>query len=271
MKKSNRNFYERESITDIHNEPSRQNYNNISININNLEIYGNLTLQELDYMFYNELETNEERFEVVMSKPKMKKPIRFAIRSFVVVIIFWIISNIIMYNLESIISVVFPDLYANDFYLMKSWLQYLINQFQLVCQVAGVILAFISLVGTILVRPFLSFKSGNKFCLILDNIGFYKIDLDTSRFYDNSLSELYFVRYAGLVLGKDLSNSIKSVSYYSSYSKSNSDKNYYVLDLPNDSITSSSLYDLELCRVDFDKGVYDDLVDYMNMTEDSGF
>ena len=270
MKRSNRNFYEREEILELPDEFRYGNsYSAINTNLFNLETYNNLPLQELDYKFLNEFEKNEERFKVIFSnfgKKKLAK--RMFILSIVLVLIL-LVSYLVTNNLYSIVHLAITDLNESELKLAQSVTEFIIDQIQIVCQIGIIISLFISFLGFAITRPFMSVKNGKRYCLILDDIGFYKIDLDFRGNCENNLSELYFVGYLSSILDYDLEGCVKSVSYFSSYSKTMSDRKYYVLDLPNDTISFSNEYDLEFCRKDFTNKDYKMLVEYLDSTEDS--
>lgn len=247
-----------------------KSYSTMNINLFDLVTESNLALQELDYKFYNELEVNENRFKVILSKPRTKKVFKATLYAIIVLLMTILISYFSEKNLEPIIKYFQPSMGEYDVKLTIIVMSYILKQVQLYSQLILVFLVILLVLSAFIIKPFMSTKDGYYTCLILDDVGFYKIVLDYSNFHDNNLDNLYFVRFAESVLSMNLINHVKSVSYYSSYSRSMKDKKYYILDLPNDSISFNNEYDLEFYVKDFSKKDYRKLVEYLDSTEDSG-
>lgn len=267
MKRGNRNFDERVNVS-THEMPD---YFRMDINLFDVNNCHNLKLQDLDLRFNHELERNKSRFKVISSHVKTKRVLSVSFVFIVMSLIFYIMSSIALQHTKEIISLISEDgLSSFDLAANESVLVYTLNAFNLFLQFALIVLLFVLILGFFIKRPFVRINDGKKMLLILDNVGFYKIDIDLSKNYSNGLDELYFVQFAQSEMNVNLSRHIKSVSYFSSYSKTCSDRKFYVLDLPNDSSTYSNRFDLEFVRKEFSKKNFKYLCSYLDDSENGG-
>lgn len=271
MKKSNRNFYEREEVTELPDELKyQQGYNPIGVNLFNLETFRNLQLQSLDYSFYNELNRNEDSFKAIFSKPRMKKPIKNAFRVFIGALVLFLIVKLVGNDVEVLFRTFGVALSDETIKVLNDLLALVKDKSTVAFSaVSGVCfaVAMLSFLGT---KKFFSFTGSARSAIILDGMGFYKVDFDLTGVQENELHELYFVKYIEQILDYPLTDKITSVSYFSTYSTSYKSRKSYVLDLPNDSMSFSNSYDLEFYKGDYSKKDYKELVQYLNDTEDSG-
>lgn len=270
MLKGNRNFVEE---PEVDKGDGYSNYDRMDVNIFDAYNCSNLQLQDLDLNFSRELNINSSRFDVIQSYPRKKKVIRNSIIMFVVSLVLYIVSIFISkYAKDIILMVVGNDPNASistyDLTASVSVLKYVMSEFQLFLGIFFIILAFMLVLGIFIQRPFFKLNNGKRFVLILDDVGFYKVDIDITDFYENNLDDLYFVQFVENHLNQSLKGCVKCVSYFSSYVKSMSDSKCYVLDLPNDTITYSNEYDLEFCKKDFKNSDYKKLVNYLDESQD---
>lgn len=270
MRKGNRNFCEEPSV-DVGD--GYINYDRMDVNI--FEVYNcnSLKLQDLDLNFAKELSKNPSRFSIIESFPRKKKIIKnFSWLAIVSVVLYLISVFVSKYAKDIVLMVVGSDpnvvISTFDLNASVSVLQYVMSQFQLFLNVFALFLLFLFIIGVCVVKPFFKLNNGKRFVLILDEVGFYKVDIDITDFQDNNLADLYFVQFVESQINQSLAGCVKSVSYFSSYCRTMSDSKYYVLDLPNDSITYSNEYDLEFCRKDFRNKDFKKLVNYLDDSED---
>lgn len=267
MKRGNRNFEERVSVS----SDAMPDYVRMDINLFDVNNCHNLKLQDLDLRFNHELERNKSRFKVISSHVKTKRILSVTFVFIVMSLIFYGLSSVALKHTSDIISLVSDgSLNSFDFAASESVLVYTLNAFNLFLQLALIMLLFVLILGFFIKRPFARINDGKKMLLILDDVGFYKIDIDLSRNYSNGLDELYFVQFAKSEMNVNLFRHIKSVSYFSSYSKTCSDRKFYVLDLPNETSTYSNRFDLEFVRKEFSKKNFKYLCNYLDASESGG-
>lgn len=272
MKKSNRNFYEREEVTELPDDLKyNQDYNPVGVNIFNLDNFRNLKLQSLDYSFFNQLERDEDSFEVIISKPRLKKQIRVGLTCLIIIFLVMVCSKFISLNVDDFFMAFDIIVGDEETKLVNSIIEFLDNYLNLICKALIIVDLVIMAISFLATKSYFSLKDSKRFAIILDNYGFYKVDIDSSKRFKNELNLLYFVKFVDTFMKNSLEDRVESVSYFSTYSKSMKSKKFYVLDLPNDSINFSNAYDLEFCRKDFKKKDYLRLVEYLDETEDSGY
>lgn len=269
MQKSNRDFYKNDDVI-LEENFTEFDYNGLSINLFNVNHYENLELQDLDYKFINEIDKNPNRFKVYESKEKFKDwficPGIFVI---ILTILSIVIKHVLLPNSSIIVGECFEDLSYLDFSLTVEMFNYILRQSLLFINLIGIILYTLCFLVYLIHKPFFSYRDGKFDVIITDDIGFYLIKYDKSKFYDNGLDKLYFVKYAFSELDLDLNNHICNVSYFSSYSCSMKDSKCYVLDLPNESVDYSNEFDLEFAKKYFNNSDYNELVKYLDETEDN--
>ena len=109
----------------------------------------------------------------------------------------------------------------NDSYLDSNYFNLSINtvlSLLVKLSYAGISIVLISTILIIcLRRPFFKLNKNRYYVIILDGIGFYKIDLNFNNPNLNKFNDLYLIGFLSNKLSKPVFHYVDSISYYSNY------------------------------------------------------
>lgn len=229
------------------------NYDRIDLNIINVKDTRNLDLQDLDLNFSREFESNPNRFKIIKSKNRFKGLLKLNFYCLLLLSLIMVIS--LMLN-EVDYSIV------NDSYLDSNYFNLSINtvlSLLVKLSYAGISIVLIS---TILIfclrRPFFKLSKNRYYVIVLDGIGFYKIDLNFNNPNLNKFNDLYLIGFLSNKLSKPVFNYVDSISYYSNYDVVYCDSRLVNIKAPigsldlidNENLTSANYSLLEISRRD---------------------